>query len=103
MPDPKAAQIGIQSCPGLTLDRSGVIFVDSLGRAHDLETEKRLSTGEVAMRMTCHPETVLRRIREKEIYPVVYINARVVEIYECAVNDFFARKLASDNAAAASA
>ena len=75
MPDPKAAQIGIQSCPGLTLDRSGVIFVDSLGGPTTSKPKKRLSTGEVAMRMTCHPETVLRRIREKEIYPVVYINA----------------------------
>lgn len=88
---------GIQTCPGLSIGTDGVIFVDSIGRAHDLEQVKRLGTGEVAMQMKCHVETVLRRIRDNELYPVVYVNPRVVEVYECAVNDFYARRLAADN------
>lgn len=82
-------------CPGLDIGPAGVLFVDSIGRTHDLETDRRYSPGEAAISMKRSPEWVLREIRARNLYPVIYHNERSVELYDCAIKDYYARKLGS--------
>lgn len=84
---------GPRSCPGLSLTATGILWRDSLGREFDLLKEKRLSPGDVALRLNRSTEWVLRKIRSNELYPHVYFNPRLVEVFECALGDYLARNM----------
>lgn len=71
------------------------IWTDSLGNRHDLTTAPLLSIGETAQRMKCSKWTVRRRIALKELAPVFRHNSNSIEVYECALPDYFARKLSA--------
>ena len=68
-------------------------WADSSDVLHDLTTEKRISTAIAAKRLDLTPQTVRRMIQRGEIYPVLRHNSRRIEIYECALDDYIARKL----------
>jgi len=88
-----------KQCPGLSITPEGVTWVDSLNRAHNLERERLLSTGEVATEMKRSVDWVLRAIRDGELYPVLHHNPRNIEVYGCAIRDYYARKLTKGAAA----
>lgn len=67
-------------------------WADSHDVLHNLNTDKRLSTGEAAVRLGVCVKTVLNLIRRRQLYPVCRHNERRIEIYECAVNDYLTRK-----------
>lgn len=79
-------------CPGLKKRLGKLVFADCLGNEHDLAAEPLLNTFEASKEMRCHPDTMLRKVREGDIYPVVYINERVIQIYRCALTDFRLRR-----------
>jgi len=88
-----------RQCPGLTITSAGIHFTDSLGRLHDLEHDKQMTPGEVALKLGRSSEWVLRQIRSRELYPVLYYNPRNVTVFACAVGDFICRKLKQDGVA----
>jgi hypothetical protein len=90
-----------KSCPGLSCDERGARWRNSIGQEFDLATEKLLSVGEVALATRRSTEWVLRKIREGELYPVVFHNARLVEVYACAVTDLRVRHIGGGSSAAA--
>lgn len=80
------------TCPGLVCKNGQLIFVDCLRNEHTLADEPLLSTFEASKELRCHPETMLRSVRMREIYPVLYVNSRVIQIYRCAITDFRIRR-----------
>lgn len=84
-----------RTCPGLSLTETRIIWVDSLGEGHDLLREKRLSTGDVARQLNRSVEWVLRRLRDGTLFPAVWFNPRLIEVWQCAVDDYVARSLAA--------
>jgi hypothetical protein len=89
--------IGPRTCPGLTVNKDGVIWRDSLGHEFDLAKEKRISPGEAATKMKRSTEWVLRKIRANELYPHVYYNPRLVEVWACALDDYLVRNIQRAN------
>lgn len=81
----------VQVCPGLSASERGVFWRNSLGQEFDLAAQPRLSPGDVALKVKRSAEWVLRKVRAKQLYPVIYHNARSVEIYECAITDYYHR------------
>lgn len=69
------------------------IWTNSRGQQFDLSVEKRYSPGEAAMKMRRSTEWVLRLVRSGELSPVCRLNCRTVEIYDCAISDFYARRI----------
>jgi methionyl-tRNA formyltransferase len=82
---------GPRTCPGLSVSATGLFWRDTLGREFNLLTEKRLSPGEAAIRLNRSTEWVLRKIRANELYPHVYFNPRLVEVWECGLSDYIVR------------
>lgn len=78
-------------CPGLSGTAAGMVWRNSIGQVFDLATEKKHTPGEVATQMRRSSEWVLRKVREKQLYPVVQHNERFVEIYACAIADYYHR------------
>lgn len=76
------------ACKGLFAKNQRLHFRDSLGGEHDLTNEPLLNTFEASKELRCHPETLLRKVRAAEIYPVVFVNTRVLQIYRCAMSDY---------------
>lgn len=96
MPTPAFPRI--VSCPGLKITtNAGVSFTDCLKRVYDLEKEKTLRPKEAASdaRMGgVSPTEILKLIRNRQLYPVLWRNRRVVLIFECALVDWRARAFA---------
>lgn len=78
-------------CPGLVVTGDGLVWVDSLGQAHQLAKAVRLSIGDVATRLNRSNKTVLRRIAAGELYPVIRHSAADIEVYGVAVTDYIHR------------
>lgn len=95
MPEP------VQTCPGLTCSERGMVWRNSLGQEFDLSREAKHVPGEVALKMRRSTEWVLRKIRAQELYPVVYHNPRFVEVYDCAIVDYYMRHTQQGGAHAA--
>ena len=68
-------------------------WADSFGHLHDLTTERRISTNTAQKRLQVSRSTILRMIRSRELYPVLKCSSARIEIYECALTDYIARKL----------
>jgi hypothetical protein len=81
----------VQTCPGLTCSERGMLWTNSLGQEFDLSAQPKHVPGEVAIKMRRSTEWVLRKIRAAELYPVVYHNPRFVEVYDCAIADYYHR------------
>ena len=81
----------LKTCPGLDCSARGIFWRNSLGQECDLSKEGRFAAGEVALLMNRSAEWVLRQVRAGELYPVITHNQRSVEIYGCAVADYYAR------------
>ena len=71
---------------------------DSQGVTHDLTMTKRLTFGEVALMMRRSVRTVKRLVATRQLRPVIRYNPRSIEIFECAVTDYLARKLSTSKA-----
>ena len=97
---PLTRQVAV-SCPGLHCSLAGITWHDSLGRPHDLTREARSTPSEIALKMRRSTEWVLREIRAGRLYPVVRHNLRYIEVYHCAIDDYYIRMTAAHNAAAA--
>jgi len=67
---------------------------DAAGQLHDLGTEKRLRPKEVAAdtRVALTPEDVRGLIAAGELYPVFRRNARRIEVFACAIGDWWLRQ-----------
>lgn len=81
----------VRLCPGLQFSPEGMLWINSLNQEIDLKKEPKLSPGETAIRMKRSTEWVLQQIRKSELYPVVSHNPRFLEVYECAITDYYAR------------
>jgi hypothetical protein len=93
------SRVGILPCPGLR----GGLFTDSQGRRFDLAHELRKRPKEAAadQRLQGFSEKAIRRlITAGQLYPVFRRNARVIEIFDCAIADWFARQLPAIRATA---
>lgn len=84
----------IPDCPGLKRTARGAMFKDAAGQLHDLGTEKRLRPKEVAAdtRVALTPEDVRGLIAAGELYPVFRRNARRIEVFACAIGDWWLRQ-----------
>lgn len=84
----------IPACPGLKRTARGAMFKDAAGTWHDLGTEKRLRPKEVSAdtRVSLTPADVRTLISSGEIYPVFRRNARRIEVFACAVADWWLRQ-----------
>lgn len=98
MPDTaaNALPVATASCPGLSISPQGVRWVDSLGAEHDLMREERMSPGELALVAKRSPEWILRLIRAGELYPVLRINPRTLEVWRCSYDDYLVRSLCNE-------
>lgn len=68
-----------------------MIWRNSLGEEFDLTKEAKRTPGEIALRVRRSTDWVLRKVRAGEIYPVIAHNPRFIEIYDCAVADYYIR------------
>lgn len=88
-----ALPVAPSTCPGLSISPHGVRWVDSLGCEHDLLRSERMSPGELAIIAKRSPEWILRLIRAGELYPVLRINPRTLEVWRCSYDDYLVRSL----------
>lgn len=91
---PRVTQPAILPCPGLRVTRSGSFFTDHHSKVHDLELESTLRPKEAAADpRLCGISVIGVRslIRDRELYPVLRRNARVILIFDCALTDWRAR------------
>lgn len=79
------------TCPGLVAADGVLTWTDSLGRKHDLLQSRRISIGEAARKIGVSESTIMRRITDGQLYPVVRHSARLIEVYSVAVEDYVAR------------
>jgi len=82
------APLAPTQCPGLISTPIGCYFKDSSGRIHDLSTDPLHWPGEAAQILNMASETVLRKVRSGQLYPVVYYNKRRLKIFACAIKDW---------------
>lgn len=68
-----------------------MLWRNSLGQEFDLAREAKHVPSEVATKMRRSTEWVLRQIRAGALYPIVVHNGRFVEVYECAIADYYHR------------
>ena len=78
-----------------------MFWKNSLGQEIDLSREARFVPKDVATRMRRSTEWVRRKIREKELFPIIIHSEQFIEVYECAIVDYYHRHTQGEIHAAA--
>ena len=69
------------------------IWTNYKGDIFDLTNVKTLTIGETALAMHCSTRHVHRLLKQGDLKPIIRISPKRTLIYQCAIAEFYAKKL----------